>query len=201
MGPPKPAKPPTRSICKRSMLSAFRGNGCACRGLKPNVFPSLVDGDATAGLVPKHLASHLTGSIRKVLHLHSGMGTRARQDGVPDLSHLFPALAARSLAGDAEGEVRRAAAVVRVHAGGDLGIFASAAVPAPSCQRDWPYCAGRCIPWPSPAEPMMSLPISQSAAPTSGWPPTGGTSSQSSQRRSRSGRLHRQSSRAAGCAA
>src|SRR5437879_7092038 len=66
---------------------------------------------------------HLTGAGCKLLHLHFRDGTRTSQRTIPYLADMVPALSAVFHAGGMECEIRRTAAVVRVHARRYLGIL------------------------------------------------------------------------------
>src|SRR5947209_14932259 len=116
-GTPKPANPPIRSIFSVLMaLSPGRAASCA-DALQPDLLPSCVNCASDSSVARIQLSSNGTGAIGKGLHLHGGGRAEAGLRLVPDLADLFPAVAADRLRDDVEGEVRDAAAHMRIHAG------------------------------------------------------------------------------------
>src|SRR5262249_60351487 len=85
--------------------------------------PSLIHGVSHRRSAAEQLMGHMTGAIRKRLHLHCRGGTKTSQRTIPYFTDVLPALSAVGLAGGVECEVRRTAAEVRIHARRYLGIF------------------------------------------------------------------------------
>ncbi|HEX3407126.1 MAG TPA: hypothetical protein VHS81_07800, partial [Caulobacteraceae bacterium] len=113
----RPPHFPTRPL---RGLPSPRGGGT--RQLQPDVLPAAVDRGREAGVARVELAGHGAGAIGERLHLHGRACAEAGDGPVPDRSDLVPAVPAGRLAGRAEGEVRDAAAGVRVHAIVILGV-------------------------------------------------------------------------------
>src|SRR4051812_13725801 len=138
-GPPKPARPPSGSMSKRSMRSTLTVDDGPCARLRPanpaaspsvrlapleaDGLPAAIDSGSNERIAAEQSMSDLARAIGKGLHPHVRRRTESGERVVPDLADGFPAPAAEGLAGGAEGEIGRAAAVVRIHARRDLGVL------------------------------------------------------------------------------